>query len=131
MMLMRHWQIKEGSDCVLCSLCTIESRDHHFFACPFALSCWDLLNIKWDCSLTISQRFLIAKGEFEGPCFMEIVVCAAWNIWKERNELIFQGKVPSFSRWKVRFQHDLLLHQFRVKQSVVQPLLDWSSTCFT
>jgi hypothetical protein len=33
---------------------------------------------------------------------------------------------PSFACWKVRFKSDLLLHQFRVKAALVQPLLDWA-----
>jgi hypothetical protein len=41
---------------------------------------------------------------------MEIFVCSAWNIWKERNDFIFKQQVPSLARWRVRFQSDLLLH---------------------
>jgi hypothetical protein len=53
---------------------------------------------------------------------MEVMACAAWNIWKERNAFIFQGKQPSFGHWRVMFQHDLMIHQFRVETSFVQPL---------
>jgi hypothetical protein len=56
---------------------------------------------------------------------MEIVICSAWNLWKERNDYIFESKVPSVARWRVRFKTDLSLHQYRVKASLVEPLLDW------
>jgi hypothetical protein len=61
---------------------------------------------------------------------MEILACASWNIWKERNELIFQGQPASFVRWKVRFQKDLLLHQYKVKAALIQPLIDWLRNIF-
>jgi hypothetical protein len=31
---------------------------------------------------------------------MEIVILACWNIWKQRNGLIFQGERPSFLGWE-------------------------------
>jgi hypothetical protein len=61
---------------------------------------------------------------------MEVVVCAAWNIWKERNDYIFYNKQTSFACWKVRFKKDLLLHQYRVKSAMVQPLFDWAFNIF-
>jgi hypothetical protein len=33
----------------------------------------------------------------------------------------------SSGRWRVKFQSTLLLHQYRLKTSLVQPLLDWIS----
>jgi hypothetical protein len=56
---------------------------------------------------------------------MEIFACAAWNIWKSRNDIIFNGVPASLARWKIRFQNDLFLHKFRVKAASVQPLVDW------
>jgi hypothetical protein len=99
--------------------CCAETRDHLFFDCPFAKSCWDLLKINWDLTFGMSQRILRASENFAGPCFMEIISCAAWNIWKERNEIIFKGATPSFTRWKVRFQTDILVHQYRIKPAFV------------
>jgi hypothetical protein len=131
LMLRKHWNVNDGPSCVLCANINLETRDHLFFSSSFAASCWSSIHIQWDCSLPISQRFLRAKNSFAGPCFLEIAACAAWNIWKERNDLIFKQQVPSLARWKVRFQSDLLLHQFRVKSPLVQPLLDWISCTFT
>ena len=124
LMLRKNWHLNTGPDCVLCDSAVIESRDHLFFECVFAQQCWNTLDIHWDCTLPFTDRFAQAKSSFVGPCFMEVVACAAWNIWK-RNDLIFQGQHASFGRWRVRFQSDLLLHRFRVKSALVQPLVDW------
>jgi hypothetical protein len=68
---------------------------------------------------------MMAKAAFTGPCFFEVFACAAWNIWKIRNELIFNHVPIAVARWKVCFQSDFLLHQYRVKATKVQPLVEW------
>jgi hypothetical protein len=50
-----------------------------------------------------------------------IAVCAAWNIWKERNGFIFENQDPSFSRWKILFK-DIQLTLNRVKIKHKEPL---------
>lgn len=125
LMQRKNWQIEGGPHCVLCNLSQLETRDHLFFGCPFASSCWGAVGINWDTTLWPSIRFARAHNAFNKPCFMEIVVCAAWNIWKERNGLIFNNQAPSLARWMVRFKSDVMVHQYRVKAALVQPLLDW------
>jgi hypothetical protein len=99
----KNWKLDDGPACVLCAIQAPETRDHLFFQCSFAVSCWDFIKIQWDCSLPISQRFTLACRLFDGPCFMEITTCAAWSIWKERNDYIFKKQTPYFGRWKDRF----------------------------
>jgi hypothetical protein len=70
-----------------------------------------------------------AKSNFQGQCFMEIFVCAAWNIWKDRNDFIFRNQEPRLGRWRVRFLTDVDIHKYRVKAHLVQPLLDWITSC--
>jgi mannosylglycoprotein endo-beta-mannosidase len=130
MMARRHWNVEGGTDCVLCSSAQLESRDHLFFECSFAKECWNTINIQWDLTAPISRRIVLASEAFTGPCFMEVISCAAWNIWKERNEFIFQGVTPSLARWRVRFQSDLSIHQYRIKTAIVQPLLEWLQNSF-
>jgi hypothetical protein len=130
MMQRKNWNLDEGHMCVLCDQQTLETRDHLFFQCNFAASCWEKVGIQWDCSLNISDRFTTAKQSFAKPCFMEIAICTAWNIWKERNDYIFKNQDPSLARWGVRFRSDLMMHQYRVKASLVQPLLDWIFSSF-
>jgi hypothetical protein len=131
LIIRKSWKLDDGPSCVLCTNQMLETRDHLFFECPFAVACWEFTGIRWDSSELISPRFALARDSFIGPCFMEIAICDAWNIWKERNDLIFKQQNPSLRRWKVRFQSDLLLHQHRVKPAMVQPLLDWILATFT
>jgi hypothetical protein len=121
----KNWQVDGGTACVLCNSHVLETREHLFFECSFATSCWNMLNIQWLSGADFSAQCMAAKNRFTGPCFMEILVCAAWNIWKERNDKIFRQQNPSLARWWVRFKSDLSLHQYRIKYSLVQPLLDW------
>jgi hypothetical protein len=44
-----------------------------------------------------------AKSQFTNSFFMEVFIIAAWLIWKQRNNLIFNKVRPSFSGWKSGF----------------------------
>jgi hypothetical protein len=115
---------------VLCNSHTKEIRDHLFFECPFAQACWEVIGVDWDFVLPISSRILTAKNTFNGPCFMENFACASWNIRKMRNDIIFQNLPCSLARWRIKFQSDLMLHQYRVKAELVQSLI-FLATCFS
>ena len=130
LMIRKHWHVEGGPNCVLCSQSRLETRDHLFFECPFATRCWAAIDIIWDCNIDISPRLNMASHEFSGPCFMETFSCVTWNIWKLRNDFIFREQQPSFGRWKVYFKSDLMLHQHRVKASLVNPLLEWTRNIF-
>jgi hypothetical protein len=121
----KQWVVQGGPSCVLCNTNSLETTEHLFFQCPFAYQCWNQIGVTWDLSLNLSDRYFKAKDLFNNQCFMEIIICSAWNLWKERNDYIFESKVPSAARWRVRFKSDLSLHQYRVKASLVQPLPDW------
>jgi hypothetical protein len=130
LMVRKQWHLDTGSACAICNNSTLETRERLFFECDFAQQCWDSLDIQWDMARPLSDRFELARSLFRGPCFMEIMACSAWNIWKLRNDLIFQGIPVSINRWKVRFQSDLMLHQYKVKAAMIQPLIDWLLTIF-
>jgi hypothetical protein len=126
----KHWHIDSGYECELCMSNTLETSQHLFLYCDFARQCWDFLHIQWDASLDLKQNFVAARSSFSGPCFFEVFACAAWNIWKARNDLVFNNIPSSLARWKVGFQSDLLLHRYKVKQVVIQPLVAWISSLF-
>jgi hypothetical protein len=130
-MLRKNWRIDSGSECILCQTVSLETRTHLFFEFDFARDYWNAINIQWPSGKTIVEGFWEAKNNFQGPCFVEIFACAAWNIWKTRNDFIFQAIPFSLGRWKVGFQSDHWLHQYRVKQSAVQPLLGWLLDIFS
>jgi hypothetical protein len=130
LMQRKHWHIDTGYNCVMCSQNLLETSQHLFFECEFAQRCWDLLDIHWDFAADFGHNFSSARANFSGPCFFEIFACATWNIWKVRNDLIFNNVVAVFARWKVCFQSDLLLHRYRVKEASVQPLVEWITNIF-
>uniref|UniRef100_A0ACD5TJN6 Uncharacterized protein n=1 Tax=Avena sativa TaxID=4498 RepID=A0ACD5TJN6_AVESA len=125
MMIRCHWHLDSGSECVLCSQNSLETSDHLFLDCPFAKCCWDFCRISWQSGNSMSDIFMKAKNDFEGPNFLEVAICAAWNIWKERNGFIFEGKRPSFTSWKVKFLGDLQLTCYRLKKEKVTRLKFW------
>jgi hypothetical protein len=127
----KKWRIDSGLDCSLCHLSVRETRSHLFFECAFARDCWNSINIQWPSDKSLAEGFWEVKTNFQGPCFVEIFACAAWNIWKSRNDFIFQAIPFSLERWKIGFQNDLWLHHFRVKQTSVQPLLGWLVDIFS
>ena len=119
LMLRKCWHLEDGSDCVLCDQTTLETRDHLFFDCTFARRCWEAIGLSWNTNIAIFPRMEHARHLFDGPCFLEVFSCVTWNIWKVRNDLIFREIQPSFGRWKTTFQGDLILHQYRVRESMV------------
>jgi hypothetical protein len=71
------------------------------------------------------QMLKKAKRLFRGPCFVEIVILACWNIWKQRNEKIFQYQRPSFQGWKRGFVHDISMLVHRIKRKHLDELVSW------
>jgi hypothetical protein len=130
LMQRKNWHIDSGFGCELCVARSLETTQHLFFDCEFAKQCWDFLDIQWNALLELSQNYVTAKTTFSGPCFFEVFACATWNIWKIRNDLIFNHVPASFARWKVCFQSDLLLHQYKVEPGKVQLLIDWIAAQF-
>jgi hypothetical protein len=128
MMIGRHWYLPTGANCVMCNQNHLETRDHLFIECPFAKRCWDLCNIEWQSGASMSDIFLTANRNFQGPNFFEIVICAAWNIWKERNGFIFEGKRPNFNSWRIKFLGDLQITCYRIKKAKAESLKAWTAS---
>jgi hypothetical protein len=67
------------------------------------------------------------KAAWSEPMFMEVFTVAAWSIWKERNNLHFNGVTPQVLSWKARFKADFALVVHRTKGSLhnfISGLLD-------
>ena len=120
----------EGNNynCVLCTSQREETAMHLFFTCPFAIRCWQTIGIQWQYGTPFFQMLEIAKHNFNGTFFMEIFTIAAWQIWKQRNGLIFENCSVSFGRWKSNFVDECQNQAHRMKVSLKNPFLTWLNT---
>lgn len=117
--------LQSGYNCVLCQNGVEETSEHLFFDCPSASSRWFSLGITWEENANIHQKLHIAKQAFSGPFFMEIFLIGAWCLWNERNNLIFNSKIPSLGTWKRNFKDEVMEHLIRIKPSLHQSILSW------
>ncbi|KAG2660501.1 hypothetical protein PVAP13_1KG445405, partial [Panicum virgatum] len=99
--------LEDGYNCALCQEGLEETAEHLLFNCSSAVCRWFSLDISWEENASIHQQIHIAKQEFAQPLFMEIFMIGAWCIWNERNDYVFNNKVPNFSSWKSSFKPEV------------------------
>jgi hypothetical protein len=109
----------EGNNynCVLCSENREETTFHLFFSCPFSQDCWRYLNINWNFNLDFYSMMDDARHHFTSNFFMEVFMIAAWLIWKQRNDFIFNRGRPAFQQWKTGFLEEASLQAHRMNVS--------------
>jgi hypothetical protein len=56
---------------------------------------------------------------------METFLVAAWEIWKIRNRLVFDGVQASFNRWIRDFKEEASLQSLRIKEADRAAVLLW------
>jgi hypothetical protein len=125
MLMRRHWNVTKDTHCVLCPTRAYEDRLHLFFTCNFSQRVWNYLQIDWSQAQDIQATAFAARNDFGKPFFMEVVIIALWNIWKQRNGQIFRNDRPSFSGWKCSFIHDMSLLMYRIKSKHLDELKAW------
>jgi len=76
----------------MCNYGAEEDTDHLFFQCPFAGRCWATIGFKWDISLSLPERLESAYQAHDLEFFTEASLIAAWELWKLRNDKVFQRK---------------------------------------
>jgi hypothetical protein len=96
--------LDEGYNCVMCHNSEEETAAHLFFNCPAAASRWFALGIVWEENLSVHQKLLQAQLVFGQPFFIEIFMIGASCLWKQRNDVIFEGKTPHLAAWKAIFK---------------------------
>ncbi|XP_020262336.1 uncharacterized protein LOC109838292 [Asparagus officinalis] len=96
--LLKH-EIIQGSVCKLCDD-SAESRNHLFFECKLSNAVWngimEWLKFKWrscDWSTLLNWYCFRLKGKgFKQKTKRMALAAAVYNIWRERNNRIFQLK---------------------------------------
>jgi hypothetical protein len=120
----RHKHLEEGYHCVLCPDQVDETSMHLFFECSSSVVRWFVIGIQWDQQGSIFEMLQHQRVNFGGPYFMDLFMIAAWCIWKERNDFIFNHKAPMES-WKQRFKSEVKLHLFRLPTSKRGVIMNW------
>lgn len=112
-------------NCQTCAPSTEETTFHLFFQCPFAVRCWRHIGVQWNTSMDFFEMIQQARKEATMPNFMEIFTIAAWNIWKQRNRLIFDNIVPTLHTWWEAFREEVQLQVHRTKPATRDNILTW------
>lgn len=74
------------------------------------------------------QMFDQASTAWHRPLFKEISILAAWNIWKQRNKVLFDGAQASHFDWLRMFKADLIILGFRLEAEKTTFLEEFSSS---
>ncbi|CAO1939556.1 unnamed protein product [Urochloa humidicola] len=125
MLLRRRCHLQSGAQCVMCDQNVVEDRDHLFFDCPFADHCWELINIDWPTGGSIHERFVAARNSASIRFFTEIFIVAAWEIWKLRNAVIFEGERATHRLWTFKFKEQIKLQLLRVREDHRPIVIQW------
>ena len=128
MLRRKNCNMQGGLHCVLCHLRTDEDIEHLFFVCPFAVRCSAKIHIQWDLALDIHDRILQARHVSPHSFFMEVFLIAAWELWKLRNAIIFDGARCSFNLWIMRFKDQVQLQSLRFRHEKKVLVNNWISS---
>lgn len=114
MLLRRHFNIGNDHDCPLCNLGVLETNEHLFYECPFATRCWEIIGINWNNQLAMQQKYDQARANWQRPLFKEVTILASWNIWKQRNKVVFDGEVATHLDWLRKLKEDFVILGYRI-----------------
>jgi hypothetical protein len=109
----------------MCDTGEQETLEHLFFGCPFAQECWATISIVWDDSLQLHDRLMQAATIHNIPFFTEAALIAAWELWKMRNDKVFQRREPSPTTWLSNFKHQCYLQSVRFKDDLRSSFYVW------
>jgi hypothetical protein len=125
MLRRRHLNTQDDLYCVLCNASIEEDIEHLFFSCPFAQQCWSALSFSWDTTLPLQERFLKEKEAQGLPFFTEAALIGAWELWKLRNDKIFQRRDPTPVLWLANFKNQCFAQSVRFKDDLRSSFCFW------
>jgi len=122
-LLQRHNMDLPSYDCVLCSTHSVETVEHLFLHCPFALDSWSLVSLQVPQLIDPHLVLQAFKENLAVPFFMEIIVLLAWSIWVVGIYCMFSQISLSVQACKSKFIHEFVSH--RAKMSYFPLISDW------
>lgn len=108
-------------DCVLCQHPDLETVEHLFLRCPFAVLCWDIFHLV----LPTGDPFEVLECfrlQLNSNFFMDIIIIMSWCIGMERNDLIFTNFQPNLNSVRQRFKIEFALVILREKEHKKDPM---------
>jgi hypothetical protein len=125
MLSRRHIGERSDDFCVLCTAGTEETIEHLFFQCPFACQCWDRIGFHLDLNLDVTDMILHARRASNLKFFTEIVLLAAWELWKVRNDRVFNRRDHSLDIWFANFRFQCIAQSIRFKVDLRSAFCAW------
>jgi hypothetical protein len=114
----RHLNTQDDNLCVMCNTGSEEDIEHLFFQCPFANQCWAAIGFTWDNSLPLMERLARPRQDHDLQFFTEAALIGAWELWKIRNDKVFQRHDPTLSSWLANFKSQCILHLVRFREDL-------------
>ncbi|KAJ1255822.1 hypothetical protein BS78_K154600 [Paspalum vaginatum] len=102
-----------------------ETIDHLFFECQFAQNCWAAIGVSWDTDIPLLDRVSHARTIHAVPMFIEVVLIAAWEIWKARNDKVFRQHSHNPSTWLNNFVSQCTLQSMRFTEDARTSFCVW------
>jgi len=112
----------------MCNAGSEEDIIHLFFDCPFARSCWQALQIQWTADNELCSKLINSRTINAHMLFMDIFLIASWEIWKLRNDKIFNQGIPTRTRWIFNIKKQVHLQLLRVKETLYPQIVQWIDT---
>jgi hypothetical protein len=125
MLRRRNLYSEENAHCILCLAGIDEDLDHLFFECSFSRRCWNKIGLHWNNDLSLFPRIAHARQQVNVPFFMEAVVIGAWEIWKLRNDRVFNNGPVHVDIWFRNFKNQCLLQSIRFKDDLRSSFCFW------
>jgi hypothetical protein len=116
---------EDDAHCVLHVEGMDEDLDHLFFECDFSKRCWEKIGIQWNNNLSLYPRVAHARQQQNTPFFMEAVVIASWEIWKLRNDRVFNDGPVHVDIWFRNFKNQCLLQSLCFKDDLRSAFCFW------
>ncbi|TVU44600.1 hypothetical protein EJB05_04045, partial [Eragrostis curvula] len=117
--------IVESATCELCHNGE-ETADHLILRCPHSASSWSATGVQIPATATVTEIWKLPKPDhipaLHFDCY--ILLCC-WQIWKHRNDVVFNDLQPFLSRLQMQCKEGAALWRCRLPSSGQSVVESW------